>query len=239
MAIPKKKTVKKIVVRPEVRQDMDNIKTITAVPAGYVPAKEFALKCSISNGGLTHAKNAGKFASTNLRWVKHPGRSAALYYHWDSLGPSFIRQRDRDKWPEWFQVAEAAKVLALESDESLAAGGEPTGTGSKTKFSVVNVTDLSSAKLRSEQLKIERQELELQKSKNEVLDMEEVEGLLREVSQSLRQAMLSIAPRVSPLVAAEVNPHKCLIILEEEITKVLQDLGQINIFIDSRKEGGQ
>ena len=47
--------------RKEVDQRMAAVKTVSTVPVGFIPAAEFAVKCGISNGGLTHAKNAGKF----------------------------------------------------------------------------------------------------------------------------------------------------------------------------------
>lgn len=224
--------------REEVDKRLDNIKTITIIPPGFIGAREFAQKCGISPGGLTHAKNAGKFSSVNMRWVKFPGKREQLFFNWEACGPSFIRQRPRENWPEWFQESEAKALAALESDSHAGRGGEPMGTGSTTQMAPVAVVDLNSAKLKEAQLNIQKKELELQKAKNEVLDIEEVEDVIDEVTNALRQAMLAVSPRVSPLVAAENSPHKCLKILDDEIHRACECLGSLQRYLEEKKLTG-
>lgn len=214
----------------------DNIKTVTVIPQGFISAKAFATKCGVSQSGLTQARQAGKFAANSMRYIKPEKQRAQIYYHWDSLGPEFIRSRPRSRWPKWFIKAEADAAVAVTGEHEAAQGGNPTGTGMLTKMGTTVVTDLNSAKLQSEKLKIERQELELLVAKNAVLDMEEVAGLFAEVGMAIKQSLLAIAPRVAPLVAAENVPHKCLKILEEEITKALKNIDTLKDFVEDKKK---
>lgn len=212
-----------------------NIKTVTQVPAGYVPAKTFASKCGISQAGLTQARQAGKFASNSIRYIKREKQRAQLYYHWDSLGPEFIRTRPHSRWPEWFKEEEAKLGKVLSGEHEAAAGANPTGSGIETKMASAAVYDLNSAKFRTEQIKIEKQELELQAAKNQVLDIEEIVSLFTEVGMDIKQSLLAIAPRVAPLVAAETSPHKCLKILEDEISLGLKGVESLAEYLEEKK----
>jgi len=214
----------------------DNIRTVATVPTGFVAAKEFAKKAGVSAAAVTIAKNSGKFSSLNLRWVKFKGQSPRLYIHWEAEGPGYLRNRPREKWPEWFEVEESQRALQTSGENEAAPNGEPTGTGIDTKSAAVAVVDKHSADLRKSQLQIEKLELELQISKNNSLDINEVEAVLSGIAKSIVNGLTALCERSAPLVAAEKDVHTCRGILIEERDRTLEELAQIEDFLKGKRK---
>lgn len=213
----------------------DNIKTLEYMPKGFINSQQFAEKAGVVPSTITQHRQNGLFSLNNLRYVKLEGRKRQLCIHWDSEGPTFIKSRPYEKWPDWYKESEEVKALQLEtSSNEITQQANTAGSGRRSATSNIAVIDLNSAKVREKQLSIHAKELELQKAQNEVIELHEVADVLQEVATELRQALLAIGPRIAPLVAAENTPHKCLAIIEDEITAELTTLSKFDDFVEGK-----
>lgn len=80
--------------------------------------------------------------------------------------------------------------------------------------------------LRKESLRkdIELKEIDIAKARGRLLDASEVRKSVIERAQVVRAAIESIPPRISALLAAESDPHRCRMILAGELRDALQKL---------------
>lgn len=213
----------------------DNIKTVGFMPKGFLNSKDFAEKAGVVPSAITQHRQNGLFSLNNLRYVKLEGKKRQLCIHWDCEGPTFIKSRPYEKWPAWYKESEEVQALQMETvDTEAPARNTTSGSGRRSATSNIAVIDLNSAKVREKQLSIHAKELELQKAQNEVIELHEVADLLQEVATELRQSLLAIGPRIAPLVAAENTPHKCLKIVEDEITAELTALSKFEDFLEGK-----
>ena len=248
MAAPPKRgpgSPRKNPTRQEVKKTiLKLIREVTEIPPGYIPASEFARRCGISQGGLSQAKAAGKFPAIHMCKVRFPQQPPLMYYHWEACGPPYLRTRDPQHWPDWFKekeqlrISEARKQLQAKEEpkkEPIEKSDKPLGMPKIPPAPSAGemILDIGEARLHAEKLKVERAALELQKAKNEVVSLATVESIMLEAGQTVKQNLLSIAPRLAPLLAAEAAPHKCLKMLEEEIIQSLQGLAGMNNFVST------
>ena len=187
------------------------IKTVSTQPPGFVSRAEFAKECGVTPVSVTRAKQAGKFDIQNLRWLKRSSGQKTLLISWRGEGPRYIMSRPREKWPVDF----------VPPEEDIFDESAGTGAGQSTPGSALAITNIGNAKLREAQLKIEKAELDLQKGRNQVIDIEEVAGLWREIAMDVRQKVLAIPPRISSVLAAEDDPHDLQEMLEEALLEAL------------------
>ena len=197
------------------------IKTVTRIPAGYVTAKDFAKKCEVSSAAITLAKKRGQFSAMNLRWVKFDKVKPRLFYHWDAEGPEYIRSLPQARWPQWFQEQESQEVV---EDSATVAGGEPDGTTGSTSYGVGTVKTLQGAKLKMEQLKVEKAELELRQAKNELLSVEEIGGFLQGAAANIRSTLMTLPNKLATQLAPLTDEHECLTLIQREFKKVLEKM---------------
>jgi len=95
----------------------------------------------------------------------------------------------------------------------------------KTGGKVGEILDLSDAKLRSEKLKIEKQEFELMHARNEVIEMSLVVQERAESAVAVRVAVQAAIQRLAPLLAAESDPREVKKILLDQLNGALKSLG--------------
>lgn len=85
-------------------------------------------------------------------------------------------------------------------------------------------TTFLEAKTRSEQARAELFELELAQKRGELVVAEEVRRATFEKSRIARDALLALAPRLAPQVAAESDVAKCHDLIMAEVRMICQEL---------------
>lgn len=193
----------------------DGIKIISSIPPGFVSLETFAERSGVGKPSISKARGKGKFPVETMRWVKD-GKTTRprLYLHWELAGVPYVIGRGRDNWPEGFTPPE-------DYTQDVAPN---QGAGQYGHQKAVQVVDLNSAKLRKEQLIIQEKELNLQKARNEVVDMDEVITILQSVATETRQGFQAIKARNKKILAAEPDSHKIDNILDREFNQLADEL---------------
>lgn len=199
----------------------DGIKLLKSVPKGFLSLNSFAEKCGVSKQAIQQAKASGKIQTKNMRWVRNSARladknqRAKLYIHWENEGHTYILNRPPDQWPDGYEPP----------DRFLQGGGQELGKNTEqTRGLDTDIVNTNQSRLRKDLLEIQKREIELQISKNRLIEIEEVAGLLREIAVQTRQSMLAIIPRCGPIYAAETDQHKIMTHLEREIKEAIAGL---------------
>lgn len=99
------------------------------------------------------------------------------------------------------------------------------------------VVDLTSAKLRTEQLKILEAQTKLRIANNELVLIEEAAAIMGEIAMEVKGLLLrfinDVAPKVGP---KKINVVDCRRILRDNFVSVLSSLDFVNGEIDKAKE---
>lgn len=156
--------------------------------------------------------------------------------------------------PDFISVVEAAELLGITGDtirKALKEGTVPPDdvkyfvkhVGARRKHpcirkSIMNnwggarIPDQSTAernrdvKHRADLAKAEKLEIELLKAKNELVDVAKMRQLFVSVAVDVRQAMLSLIPRLAPQLVDLDDMHAIHELLEDEITRALRALDE-------------
>lgn len=193
------------------------VKHLKKCPEGWHTAAELARLTGLSEPAIRQAKSRGTISDRFYCTTDNPKNANKPIMVFDKIKVAnlMLSNKPRDTWPEWFLEYKGPEKKAPVNEE-----------GEKGIF----IGDIHEAKLETEKLKVEKARLELQKAKNEVVDIEIVKSALLNVSQKIHQGLKSFIPRTAPLVAAEMDPHKVILILEDEVDKLLQTLSELETY---------
>lgn len=219
---------------PKVRMYNARIERVKEAPPGFVTNKTFCSRVGVTTMVVSRAKDNGEFKIQNLRWKQNKSGSDTLLIHWENEGPRFARDRDRDITievpvpPDAPQGTEPNKIK-VPPPPSVGIGttisGDPEGTYGQDQT-------LRAVQIKKVQLQNEKQELELKKARNEVVEFEPIRQVVLEMGQSIKQSVLAMVPRLAPVLAAETEPHSIARILEEEFYRTLEAINMSSQSVD-------
>jgi hypothetical protein len=211
----------------------DGIEIVRKVPAGYLGIKHFAARVQCNETTVSRARNSGRLAKDRLLWFDSPGGAKRqLLIHEDQIDIFNASKRKTKPGPKSQPKPSQPKPdthtgikLELVDDDPAedATPAPPKENQTEIDFSEIP-RDLHDARLKNEQLKALRSNLELQRARNEIVDVELVEKRWTSMAVQIRQQMLAIVARLAPVLAAETNVHSCSEILEQAITDALRAL---------------
>lgn len=85
---------------------------------------------------------------------------------------------------------------------------------------------LAVLKLRKEQALARKAEVVAAVAEGRVIEYDKVKIAWRDIAVKVRKAVLSIADRIAPMIAAEHDPHRCHLLLTKEFKHALRNLGE-------------
>ncbi len=86
------------------------------------------------------------------------------------------------------------------------------------------IVSLDEARMRKTVAEAQLSELQLEKERGSVLDVEQIEKLWSGIVSATRQRILSIPAKLAPIVAVEEKPATCKAIIEEQIIEALHEI---------------
>lgn len=151
------------------------------------------------------------------------GPRKLLHIAWDATAYTFIVSKREQYWPKDFVVnkAEEYKPLAV---KPVALRTKKEETKPAAGLHLKKVTDINSAKYRTEQLKIMKMEAELTNAKNETVPMKEVVATLREIGLETKVALKRAITVMCPKLVTVKNVLACRAILEKHLYEALEHL---------------
>ncbi len=93
----------------------------------------------------------------------------------------------------------------------------------RTLIEGIQSSALTEERIRLKKVQAELAELDLRKKREELLDADEVKKTAFAAGRRMRDALENIPNRISSILAAENDPHKCNQLLAEEIKQALTD----------------
>lgn len=129
-------------------------------------------------------------------------------------------------------MTEDGQVDVAASDERLCAHLDPTRGGDRTGGKKKPAADSSvymAAKVREMEAKASRQEMETRKRAGELVEKDEVYRAGFTLARNAQDSMMSIADRLSTLLAAESDAGKAHKMLSDEIRLVCQNLAKATL----------
>lgn len=210
---------------------LNSLKLIKSPPKKYLNMTEFAEMCGTVKQTVQKAAETGLIDRRFC--VATPDRNGGrvLRIDWDAGGYAYISGRKRQFWPEDFSLNDektyrpiggrsikGTKTLAVETTEDTLAviGGEPV--------KLAPMIDLTSAKLRNEQLKALQTEAAVKLANNETIRVQDAADIAKELGLELKAATLLFINKAASKVAAESDVVRCRKILEEHLIDVLSQI---------------
>lgn len=93
-------------------------------------------------------------------------------------------------------------------------------------FDEERIPDLDTSKERTEHYKAQKAKAEYYKTAGALVDLKEVEKLYRGIAKTVRDSILKVPDRVSPMLAVETDVKKVLNILDKELREALEFLSE-------------
>jgi len=88
------------------------------------------------------------------------------------------------------------------------------------------IEDLDVVKARHEAVKIEKTELEVQKMRGALIDIQDVKRLWGDVANAVMQNMIHLASKLAPMLLMMDNVEVISNLIDEEVRKTLADIAQ-------------
>lgn len=227
------------------REEADLIDLLTEVdtkPAGWLSVKEYATRAGASYMAIYTAVRDGRLPRRSVAAFRCGANKARrIIIDWDATAYQFFydmrsRYRPADFVPnenrEYKPIRKKGSDPASQINE-IKVREAVTGQDFSSEFDRVReavftpkdlltdqmhlerVTDLTTARYRSEQLKIEKQQIELRKARNEVIETAQVVALNHQIAMEVKAEWGKLIPRLAPVLAAENDPR--------EVKKILTD----------------
>lgn len=169
----------------------------------WISLREFARRCEVSPWAVSRAVQSGRVSSVRR---DESGRCVAVEWN-----------RARAEWIARTDPAQAERRgAAMESQLEAQAAGEQGGDD--------EIPSLSIALRRKRWAETVLKELEAQKARGEVVEIEEVKRAAYRRYRAIRDRLIGIADRVAPIVAAEHDVAIVHATIRDEIRKVLHEL---------------
>lgn len=233
------------------------LKIMDKVPAGFVLMKEFCERTHLALETVRGGVAAGRYQPENVVWVRVGNvEKLAIHWEsegvhrladWESGIPrggrgakksaAALRKEQEDAPPgldltgidpRKLKKGPALPVLEKDPPPPSTKTGNLHGSNAPTEGEGDRpVNHLARAKLRREQLAVERAELDLQVARNQLIAVGDVEELLASVAVEVRQSVISLAPRLGPLLAAMTDPAEVTEALDRELRATLEALQRI------------
>ena len=159
--------------------------------------------------------------------------TAGEYASHRGVSDSYVRRLRRDGR----LVLRDGQIDVLASDAALDATGDPLRGGKSDRGAAdmppagggAGAGDLSGGSLREAMrrerwAKARQAELELGRLAKQLVEVRHVERVVFTLARQTLQRLRAIPARVSPALAAELDPRLCEALIEDEIRKVAEDL---------------
>lgn len=189
-------------------------------PAGWLSLTEYTARSCSSVQGVKRSVENGQIPSEHCAKV---GPRNLLHIAWDATAYAFILRKREQYWPADFTVntSEEYKPLAVKPTALRTKKEEPKPAAG---LHLKKVTDINSAKYRTEQLKIMKMEGELSLAKNETVPLKEVVATLREIGLETKVALKRAITIMCPKMVTVKNVLACRAILETHLYDALEHL---------------
>jgi hypothetical protein len=201
--------------------DRNEIEIVQRIPNDFIGSRDFAIRCKVEPRSIHAARKLGRFPISKMKWLEKPGKmNNTLLIHIDQI-PIFLETKKE------YSVDKKVKTeSSFKKDEiaNIAEGINDLEEDIKT----IETTDLHEARRLNEQIKAKKALLELQRAKNEVIESHKIQALLENISTKTKQNLLSIIPRLSPVLSGEKNIHRIKEILETEIRNALIEISEMD-----------
>lgn len=92
-----------------------------------------------------------------------------------------------------------------------------------------DVNDLKMIKAKHEVVKTKKTELEVEKLRGQLIDVEDVRRLWGDVITAVTQNMVHLSSRVSPLLLMQNNTEVISEIIDEEVRRILSDITEVPV----------
>lgn len=195
-------------------------------PPGYLNVQQFAERANSTPSGVVKACKAGKIAVQHCLTFPDKKNKRRLCFDWNSSGYNFIMLRNAKYWPEDFQPNDEFEYMPVELSESerrIVAPVDNTANGDeKLKFN--KVTDIASAKYRVEQLKIAQMQQALEEESNQLIRLDDVMNLNREMALEIKAGIRKAENKMAPLLAKANTVLDCRAILEAHHREAMETL---------------
>lgn len=203
-----------------------------SIPPGWLTMQEFAARCGLPVNNIRMSVRRGHFPSIHLAKAPHGkdgvrGPADVVIINYNEAVYDYLATRKSDCRPDDFVENEAREYKPIRLTTETEA---PQTLPEIIKENVVNpdepvpMVDLSSAKLRHEQLKVRKLEAELSQIANKTVKIEDVIATNTACAIEVRQALQGARRRMVPLLLGVKTSREIDAILEAEIHKALEAL---------------
>ena len=210
-------------------QIFNHIPVVKEISKNYVSIEDFAERTGITPQTIRKKIRAGAIEPRHM--VNMPrGVRDKIYIDWDVVVYDFLLYTDERFRPADFVINEDKeyKPILSKSDRKepprvvvTKEDGPQPGEGDMIERPVV---DLNSAKYRKAQLDVEKLTMENMVMKNELIKIDEVEALFKQLGAELKAEMQKFVTKVNPSVTTCMDLKQNKKTLETGLKKVLDKL---------------
>lgn len=231
------------------------VKVVLKIPPGYINMAEFAKKCGVQRPAISKARKTGAFPIEHMRWVSKPIQPE-LYFDFEKCGVPWILTKPLHRRPKEYRNPELYPAAIVQNLQEPVDPNNPDGlirtpkkrgrppknpepvenNGAVTE-DLTTVVDLHTAKLAKEKLSIELKTIEVQRARNEVVDIADVLQLIETIAIETRAGFKTIVSRSKKQLASAKDSVRCAEILNKEFEELSANIlstmkrlqtGQIN-----------
>ena len=201
-------------------------------PDGFLDVVSYAERAGTTRPTILKAIRSGKIPKkhcVSVRFSTNQRRKVLI--NWNATAYNYIVSRQEHTWPSDFERNDEHIYRPIEVSPGAGADGNgedgPPVAGQllTDEMDYQPVVDLTSAKLRTEQLKILEAQTKIRVANNELVLIEEAAAIMGEIAMEVKGLLLryinDVAPKVGP---KKINVVDCRKILRENFVSVLTAL---------------
>jgi len=223
---------------------LESLPLYADAPDGFLDVVSYAERAGTTRPTILKAICTGKISkkfcvavlfSTNQR--------RKVLIDWNATAYSYIVSRQEHTWPSDFERNDERVYRPIEVSAGAGADGNgedgPPVSGRllTDEMEYQPVTDLTSAKLRAEQLKILKTQTELRIANNELVHIDEAASIMGEIAMETKGLLLRFVNEVAPIVGPKIlSVVDCRRVLREHFMSVLSALESMEGSIGKQKE---
>jgi len=194
------------------------------IPQGWLTVKDYSKRAGITQTTLSHAVRTGKFPTKHLAQVRRDVGAPSVIIDWNATVYDYIYNKPMRFWPEDFEQNDSRqyKPLPVGTKET---SREEGGDVPESNIHYEPVTDIHSAKLRHEQLRVKKLENEIKQADNITIPLKEVIASNKACAIATRTAIQGSKKKMIPKLCTTNDPRKIERILDEGLSHALKKLG--------------
>lgn len=215
----------------------------TPPPKGWLTLREFAQRLNRAENVVRKGLEEGKVSTRAMLYWRSPNNGqpmlivdeAAIEQYEQNCNPKNIHHKSKSVLSAKLEKKRRADLAAAKEQDKLLAEIEgcevddfddteqSKGIDNMTPEEIQNIS-LTEAKRLREIVKMQKEQMELMKARNELIEYEHIESLIKDMAINIKQNLNAIAPRIGPIIAAETDAHTVVAMLQAEIDQTLTNI---------------